>query len=127
MAGREKPAWSHAANRDGTDLTELSHALIGIVLLDHLGVVIWMLDLDVLIQTSLRTIALGAVLNRTFVMSSDLGSRSSVSLLLFIIDFEWHTQNFLVFAFIRLKNIREIQNTYLKSVQLVSKVLLLIQ
>ena len=81
-------------------MTELSHALISIVLLNHLGVVIWMLDLDVLIQTSLRTIALWAVFNRTFVMSSDLGGRSSMSLLLFIINFEGHAQNFLVFAFI---------------------------
>ena len=49
MAGREKAAWSHAANRDGANLTELGHTLISIILLDHFGIVIWMLDLDVLI------------------------------------------------------------------------------
>ena len=102
LACGEQAAGSHAAHGDRTNLTELSHALVSIVLLDHLGVVVWMLYLDVLIQTSLGTVALRAVFDRTFVVPSNLGGRSSMSLLLFIINFEWHAQNFLVFAFIRL-------------------------
>ena len=100
LASGEEAAWSHAADGDGANLTKLSHALVGVVLLDHLGVVIGMLDLDMLIQTSLRTVALWAVLNRTFVMSCDLSGSSPVSLFLLIIDFEGHAQHFFVFALI---------------------------
>ncbi len=49
-----------------------------------------MFNLNVLIQTALRTVALGTVFNRTFVMSGDFSGSSPMSLLLFVVDLEGH-------------------------------------
>ena len=96
----EQSAWRHAAHWDGPDLAQLRHALVGIVLLDHLGVVVRMLDLNVLVQTTLGAVALGAVLYRTLVVASALGGRSPMSFLLLVVDLEGHAQHLFVFAFI---------------------------
>ena len=100
LTRREEATWCDRANRDGANLPKFGHALVSIILLDHFGVVLRMLNLYVLIQTALGSITLGAVLNGTLIVSGDLGGRPSMPLFLFIIDLEGHAEHFLVFAFI---------------------------
>jgi len=45
----EEPAWGHAANRNGANLAEFSHRLVGVILLYHLSVVFRMLNFDMLV------------------------------------------------------------------------------
>lgn len=53
-----------------------------------------------LIQTPLRPIALGTVLDRALVVPSDLCGRPPMPLLLLIVDLERHVQHYLVVAFV---------------------------
>ena len=82
--------------------SEINHGLIGVVLLDHLLVVLRMLQLNVLIQTSFRAIRFGAITNWTFVVSGYLCCSPTMSLLLFVVDFERHPEDVFVFSFIAL-------------------------
>ena len=91
---------------DASDLAKFFHALLGIILLDHLVVVLWMLDFYVLLQTSFGPVAFWAVVDWTFVVPGDLGCDPSMSFLLFIVDLEWHTQGLLMLLLIGLEPIK---------------------
>lgn len=69
---------------------QLGHRLLRIILLDYFLVVLRMFELDMLIETALGAITLGAVFDRALVVSSDLGGSSPMSLFLFIVNFKWH-------------------------------------
>ena len=59
-------------------------------------------------------------------MTRNLSSRSAVPLLLFVVDFEGHVQDFFMLTLIGLKcNTQD--DTYLEAVQLVAQVLLLVE
>ena len=49
LTGLKQPAGGHASHGDGTDLAQLRHRLVGVILLYHLCVVLGMLDFDVLV------------------------------------------------------------------------------
>ena len=84
-----------------------------------------MFQLDVLVETSFRPIALGAVVNRAFVVPSDLSRSPPVTLLLLVVDFERHVQHFFVLALVGL-GIVNVLLTYLEPVKLITEILLLI-
>lgn len=114
--GSEETAWSHAANWDGANLSKLRHRLVGVVLLYHLSVVFRVLNFNMLIQTTFRSVAFWAVVNWTLVMSGDFSCSSSMPLLFLVVDLERHSQNFLVLSLVGLE-----------SVELVSQILLLVK
>ena len=101
-----KQSLGHAS--DHSSRTKFCHWLICIILLNHFVVIFRMLYFYVLVQTSFRPIRFWAVIDWTFVVSGYLCCCSSVSLFLFIIDFERHTEHVFVFTFVALKKENEI-------------------
>ena len=85
-----------------------------------------MLEFDVLVEAALRTVALWAVLDRTLVVSGDLGGSSAMALLFLVVDLKWHVEHILVLLLVTLTNGYDEIVTYLESIQLVAQVLLLI-
>ena len=61
-----------------------------------------MLNLNVLVQATLRAITLWTVLNGALVMPSNLSGSPPMSLLLFIIDFKGHAQDLFMLSLVRL-------------------------
>lgn len=57
-----------------------------------------------LVKAAFGPVALGTVLNGTLVVPRDLRRRSSMPLLLLIINFERHIQHYLVIPLVRLKS-----------------------
>ena len=88
---------------DYSSCTQFRHWLICIILLNHFVVIFRMLYLYVLVQTAFRPIWFWAIVNWTFVVPGYLSRCSSMSLFLFIIDFERHTEHVFVFTFVALK------------------------
>ena len=110
-----------------TDLAQFDHRLVRIVLLDDLLIVLGVLQLDMLVQATLRAIALWAVLDRAFVVARNLGGRPPMPLLLLVINFERHVKYLLVLSLVRLKLVNGGGDTYLESIQLVTEILLLVK
>ena len=102
LAGLKQTARGHAAHGNGTNLAQLRHGLVSVILLYHLGVVLGVLDFDVLVQGTLGSVALGAVVDRALVVSSNFGRCSSVSLLLLVVDLKWHPKHLLMLPLVRL-------------------------
>ncbi len=59
-------------------------------------------------------------------MARNLGGRSSMPLLLLVVDLEGHVQHFFMFALVGLWGITQ-EDTYLEAIQLVAQVLLLVE
>ena len=110
----------HAAN-----LAKLDHRLLRVVLLDYFLVVLGMFQLDMLVETSFGTVALGAVLDRAFVMSCNLSGRPPMALLFLVIDLKRHVQHLFMFTLVRLTFVKS-ERTYLETVQFVTEILLLV-
>lgn len=75
-----------------TMIAKFIQSLLSSILLDHFCVMFRMFYLDMLIETTLRTIALWAITNRTLIVARNFCSCTSMSLLLFIVNFKRHTQ-----------------------------------
>lgn len=100
LTSLEEATRSHTTNWNSTNLPKLSHGLVSVVLLYHLGVVFWMLDFDMLVQTAFRSITFWAIVDWTLVMSCNFSSSPSVPLFLLVVDLERHTKDFFMLSFV---------------------------
>ena len=107
------------------DLAKLDHRLLRVVLLDYFLVVLGMFQLDMLVETSFGTVALGTVLDRAFVMSCNLSGSPPMALLFLVVDLKRHVQHLFMFTLVRLTFVKS-EHTYLETVQFVTEILLLV-
>ena len=107
------------------DLAKLDHRLLRVVLLDYFLVVLGMFQLDMLIETSFGTVALGTVFDRAFVMSCNLSGSPPMALLFLVVDLKRHVQHLFMFTLVRLTFVKS-ERTYLETVQFVTEILLLV-
>ena len=81
-------------------IDQLRHGLLCVALLDHLLVVLWVLQLYVLVQTSLGAVALRTVFDGALVVTSDLSRRPAMPLFLLIVDLKRHVQHYLMVSLV---------------------------
>ena len=105
----------------------VSEVDLGVVFLDHLLVILRVLQLNVLVETAFRAVRLRTLRHRAAVVTHDLSGGTPVPLLLLVVDLEGHAQDLLVPGLVLLQEWLAFLTTYLESLELAVKVAFLVE